>query len=259
MIVTLTDEKWALFEKIFETPRFGRPRKWSDRQILEVIIYMLRNGCVWACLPKEFPPKSTVHDRFCYWCRKNYFQEIRNILIELISENIQDISVAYVDATFIRGCLGGDKIGKTKCGKGSKAMVIVNEASQPIAVVVTSAQPHEIKLLDEVLENLPDIPLPKVLVGDKAYDDDKTDSKMKKKGVNMVAPHKKNRKAPATQNEQILKDLYPKRWKVERFFAWTKYARRILNRFEKKSILFQAFFDLFSALTLMNFISQFTV
>lgn len=255
MIIALNDQKWSLFEKFFSPQTRGRPRIWNDRIILEALLYVLRNGCTWADLPKNYPPKSTVYDRFRRWCADGIFEQIRNTILEILVEGGMDIRVAYIDVTFIRGCLGGDKIGTTKWGKGSKIMVIVNHESKPLAAIVTSANPHELRLLDETLRDLPDILAPKILVGDRAYDSDSHDKKAYEKGIQLVAPHKKNRKKQRTQDAKELEIFYKERWRVERFFAWTKYARRLLNRFEKKSFIFQNFLDLFSVLTFLKGLS----
>ena len=51
---------WACFP----AQVMGRPRKWSDRDCLDAILYLLYSGCRWSELGPEFPPRSTVHDRF---------------------------------------------------------------------------------------------------------------------------------------------------------------------------------------------------
>jgi len=252
MIIALTDKKWSFFENFFPNSNRGRPRIWSDRIILEALLYMLQNGCTWAGLPSNYPPKSTVYDRFRLWCVSDIFEQIRNTILEILVEGGMKIDITYIDATFVRGCLGGDKIGRTKCGKGSKIMTIVNEDFKPLAAIVTSAQPHELRLIEETLRDLPDIIMPQKMVGDRAYDSDSHDKKAQQIGVKLIAPHRKNRKKKVTQDFKELEEVYKERWRVERFFAWTKYARRLLNRFEKKSFVFQAFLDLFSALTLLK-------
>ncbi|WP_010297769.1 transposase [Candidatus Odyssella thessalonicensis] len=70
----------------------------------------------------------------------------------------------------------------------------------------------------------------------------------------MIAPHKRNRKNK-TQDGRALR-RYSKRWVVEGFFAWMKPARRLLIRFDKKISVFQAFLDLFSAITIYRKITS---
>ncbi|MCC7248463.1 MAG: transposase, partial [Lysobacter sp.] len=54
---------------------------------------------------------------------------------------------------------------------------------------------------------------------------------MRGKGVKLVSPHRKNRKKPTTQDGRELR-RYKRRWIVERFFAWMKHKRRLLNRWK---------------------------
>lgn len=73
---------------------------------------------------------------------------------------------------------------------------------------------------------------PERLIGDKAYDSDPLDERLKAKGVSLIAPHRNNRKKPATQDGRPLR-RYKRRWKVERLFAWLQNFRRILVRYER--------------------------
>ena len=64
----LSDAEWALLAPLLPSPkRTGRPRKWPDRVIADAVFYVLRSGCVWRMLPREFPPWSTVFSRFRRW------------------------------------------------------------------------------------------------------------------------------------------------------------------------------------------------
>jgi len=59
----LTEEEWALAEPYLPPQRRSADR----REILNAILYVLTTGCQWRALPKDFPPKSTVHDYFVEW------------------------------------------------------------------------------------------------------------------------------------------------------------------------------------------------
>jgi probable HAF family extracellular repeat protein len=73
---------------------------------------------------------------------------------------------------------------------------------------------------------------PQHLIGDKAYDSDKLDEQLAAEGVEMIAPHRKNRKPEnKTQDGRPLR-RYKRRWKVERLFAWLQNFRRVLTRFD---------------------------
>jgi len=73
--------------------------------------------------------------------------------------------------------------------------------------------------------------LPERLIGDKAYDSDPLDKKLAENGVELIAPHRHNRKKAKSQDGRTLR-RYHRRWKVERLFAWLQNFRRILVRFD---------------------------
>lgn len=127
---------------------------------------------------------------------------------------------------------GGSGVGKTKRGKGTKIMAIADRHGLPIGISVASASPHETKLVETTLEQRFTRQVPPLLIGDKAYDSDPLDEKLKKQyGVELVAPHKENRSKPRTQDGRRLR-RYKRRWKVERLFAWLQNFRRLTIRWE---------------------------
>jgi transposase len=126
----------------------------------------------------------------------------------------------------------GDGVGKTKRGKGSKIMGITDAFGLPVSVSTSSAGPHEVKLVDEVLDACFLKDVPEKITGDMAYDSDPLDKRLnEERGVELIAPHKTNRVKPATQDGRALR-RYKKRWKVERFFAWLQNFRRLVVRYE---------------------------
>ncbi len=78
------------------------------------------------------------------------------------------------------------------------------------------------------------------LIGDRAYDSDPLDERLQKQGIQMIAPHKSNRKKPATQGGRALR-RYKRRWKVERLFAWLQNFRRIQVRHDRNLENYLAF------------------
>ena len=69
------------------------------------------------------------------------------------------------------------------------------------------------------------------MIGDKAYDSDPLDEQLAAQGIEMIAPHRRGRTKPKTQDGRGLR-RYCRRWKVERLFAWLHNFRRILTRHE---------------------------
>jgi len=122
-------------------------------------------------------------------------------------------------------------VGKTKRGKGTKIMAVADRSGLPVAISVSSASPHEVSLVEPTLKTMFTEELPERLIGDKAYDSDPLDKKLAENGVELIAPHRNNRKKPKSQDGRVLR-RYHRRWKVERLFAWLQNFRRILVRFD---------------------------
>jgi transposase len=94
---------------------------------------------------------------------------------------------------------------------------------------VGSASPHEVSLVEDTLEKRFTQEKPERLIGDRAYDSDPLDKRLLTQGVELIAPHKSNRKQPAIQDGRPLR-RYARRWKIERWFAWLQNFRRIQVR-----------------------------
>ena len=110
-------------------------------------------------------------------------------------------------------------------------MVVADNASLPLAVHAASASPHEVTLARKTLVERFVDEKPERLIGDKAYDSDPLDEELATLDIEMIAPHKSNRKKATTQDGRKLR-RYKRRWKVERLFAWLQNYRRILVRYE---------------------------
>ena len=122
-------------------------------------------------------------------------------------------------------------MGKTKRGKGTKLMAVADRSGLPLSAYTASAAPHEVTLVGATLEARLVAELPERLIGDKAYDSDQLDAALGEQGIEMIAPHRKNRKKPRTQDGRPLR-RYRRRWKVERLFAWLGNFRRLVVRYE---------------------------
>ncbi len=122
-------------------------------------------------------------------------------------------------------------MGKTKRGKGTKLMAVADRHGLPVAVYAASAGPHEVSLVQSTLSEVLTAERPARLIGDKAYDSDPLDEELAEQGIELIAPHRKNRKKPRTQDGRKLR-RYKRRWKIERLFAWLHNFRRVAMRFD---------------------------
>ena len=110
-------------------------------------------------------------------------------------------------------------------------MAITEKRGRPAGVLIASASRHEVRLVEPTLDACIVSELPVILIGDKAYNSDPLDVSLRDRGVEMVVPHKKNRKKLATQDGRRLR-RYKRRFKVERFFSWLEDFRRLVVRWE---------------------------
>ena len=64
----VTDAEWGLIELFIPPAKHGgRKREVDEREVVNGIMYVLSTGCQWRAIPKDLPPRSTVHDYFCLW------------------------------------------------------------------------------------------------------------------------------------------------------------------------------------------------
>lgn len=122
-------------------------------------------------------------------------------------------------------------MGKTKRGKGTKIMAIADRNGLPVAICTHEANTHEIKLIEKTLSRRFVRGRFKRIIADRTYDSDKADKELRKLQVELIAPHRSNRKSKPTQDGRPLR-RYRNRWKVERLFAWIHNYRRCYVRYE---------------------------
>jgi transposase len=120
-----------------------------------------------------------------------------------------------------------------------------------LSVSVQSASPHEVRLVERVLEERFIEPLPEKLIGDKAYDSGPLDGHLQQQGIEMIAPLRGNRKKKKIQDGRKLR-RYKRRWKVERFFAWLFNYRRCMTRYKHKEENYKALILLACMLILLK-------
>lgn len=84
----LQDSEWAALEpEMPKANRRGRPRKHSQREIVNAIFYVVKNGGVWAALPHDFPPYKTVYGYFRIWCLSGLWKRLNSCLRRLVRIN----------------------------------------------------------------------------------------------------------------------------------------------------------------------------
>jgi transposase len=107
----MSDEEWAVIEPLIApAKRGGRKRGVNVRQILNAIFYVLWTGCQWKALPKDFPPKSTVHHYLMLWNWDGTLERIHYALYVAVRENEgreASPTAAIIDSQSAKGALKG--------------------------------------------------------------------------------------------------------------------------------------------------------
>lgn len=133
----------------------------------------------------------------------------------------------------------GAGIGLTKRGKGTKAEFIVSREGIPLAAVSAPASVGETKLVEPVLKQLNDTSRgslalwPDIIIADKAYDSDPLRALTASVGIDLLAPHRRNRRPERRTNDGRRMRRYRNRWRVERTFAHAGNYRRFTTRYER--------------------------
>jgi transposase len=247
-VLRLSDEQWERIREHFPEENIPEGRAGRKpvpaREVLEAVLWILNTGAQWHMLPQCYPNYKTVHRRFQRWCEREVLREVLAQLANTLRDEGEiDEEECFIDASFASAKGGGEEIGKTKRGKGVKILAIVDRHGLPLSVSSHAANHHEVTLVQLSFDFYMLEAKPENLVGDRAYDSDALDKDLKKDGVEMIAPHRSNRRKLKTQDGRRLR-RYERRWLVERFFAWLQWKRRLLIRWEYYAANFLGFVQL---------------
>jgi len=101
----ITDKEWQILAPFVVQGKMGRPRKHEIRNIINAIRYVMKTGCQWSLLPKDFPPWQTVYDYYLRWRKVGKWQEIHVILVQKVREQANKNptpSVGIIDSQSVK-------------------------------------------------------------------------------------------------------------------------------------------------------------
>lgn len=130
-------------------------------------------------------------------------------------------------------------------------MLMVDAAGTPLAATIASANQAEVNLIEPLIEQRTMRKKPKRLLYDRAADSDPLRARLKTQRIELITPHRKNRKRPKTQDGRALR-RYKRRYRVERSISWLQNCRRLTVRYEHHDYLFLGFVQLGCLFTILK-------
>jgi transposase len=240
----VTDEQWALIEPLIPVYPGGRPRKTDVRDVLDAIFYLLRTGCQWRYLPKDFPPKSTVWRYFDEWRHNGTLDTIHDRLrtkVRAAEKPYAPRTTASVDSQSVDTTSGGEQRGRdnAKNVDGRKRHIVVDSMGLLLAVLVTAANVDDATAAAEVFVRLEGQPMSRV---ERMFADSKYHNHALYRWVGEHARWELVivRRPDGAQGWVKL----PIRWTVERTFAWLGKCRRLSKDRERSVLSSEAFLKL---------------
>lgn len=224
----LTDAEWALLEPLLPPPcDHGRPRSWPMREVVNAISYVLRSGCPWRLLPSDFPPWRTVYRWFASWRDKGLFERANHALVMADRERSgreASPSAAVIDSQSVKTTESGGPRGydAAKRVMGRKRHALVDTDRRALLLVPHPASVQDRDGAGPVLRaSRRPFPFIDRVFADAGYASERV-SKATRILVEIV------RKGP----DQVGFAVHPRRWVVERLFAWIGRNRRLAKDFE---------------------------
>jgi transposase len=224
----LTDAEWALLEPLLPPPcDQGRPRSWPMREIVNAISYVLRSGCPWRLLPNDFPPWRTVYRWFAAWRDEGLFERVNHTLVmadRARSGREASPTAAVIDSQSVKTSESGGPRGydAAKGVTGRKRHALVDTDGRALLLMPHPASVQDRDGAGPVLRaSRRPFPFIERIFADAGYAGERV-ATATRIAVEIV------KKKP----DQVGFAVHPRRWVVERFFAWLGRNRRLAKDFE---------------------------
>ena len=230
----LSDEEWAFCARYLTLMREDAPqRDYPLRATFNALRYMVRAGCPWRMMPNDLPPWYSVQQQAQRWIRAGCFeamaQDLRKVLRLLAGRHTEPSAVILDGRTLQSTPESGARAGYDghKRKKGSKVHAAVDTLGHLLALKVTAANEQERAQVADLVEEVQQATGENVEVAfvDQGYTGEEPAEQAAKRGIRLIVVKLEEAKKGFV--------LLPRRWVVERSFAWAVRFRRLAKDYER--------------------------